>query len=312
MLSIVHDVSFPHFDQEAYFMRVLTFLLVVVVGTLVAVDVMATAPPTCKIVLIAGETAKVDKPGHHDYLAGVACLEALLRQTPEVETIVVTQGWPEQDDVFEGAAAVVFYTDGGGKQAFLASTARVSKMQSLADSGVGIVMLHQAVDFPEAFAKNAKDWLGGLYLSGHSGRGHWDSKHVDFPNHPICQGVIPWQVNDGWLNKIEFVENMLGVTPLVWSGKEYAGSRAGLDDDIVAWAYQRPGGGRSFSYTGLDAHSAWSLEGMRQLVVNGVLWSASQEIPKEGAANGITEQQLDALLTPRTAKPAQTKKTVDK
>jgi len=297
-------------------MRLPTFLMGLfmglLAGVLLAVDVMATSPPTCKIVLIAGETAKVDKPGHHDYLAGVACLEVLLRQTAEVETVVVTEGWPEQEDVFEGAAAVVFYTDGGGKQAFLASPARVAKMQSLADSGVGFVMLHQAVDFPETFAETAKNWLGGLYLSGHSGRGHWDSHHVDFPNHPICHGVTPWQVNDGWLNKIDFVGNMQGVTPLVWSGKEYAGSRAGLDDDIVAWAYERPGGGRSFSFTGLDAHSAWSLEGMRQLVVNGVLWSAARVIPDEGAANEITDQQLNELLTPRIAKPAVAKKTVAK
>ena len=29
------------------------------------------------IVLVAGETAKVDKLGHHDYLAGCICLEIL-------------------------------------------------------------------------------------------------------------------------------------------------------------------------------------------------------------------------------------------
>lgn len=34
-----------------------------------------------KIVLVAGETAKVDKVGHHDYIAGCKCLESMLRQT---------------------------------------------------------------------------------------------------------------------------------------------------------------------------------------------------------------------------------------
>jgi len=64
--------------------------------------------------------------------------------------------------------------------------------------------------------------------------GHWDSNHVDLPKHPITSGVIPWEINDGWLNAIQFVEGMMGVTPLVWSSKGYAGSRAGLDKDIVA------------------------------------------------------------------------------
>lgn len=259
----------------------------------------------CKIVLVAGETAKVDKVGHHDYIAGCKCLEAMLRQTPGVSTVQVLEGWPADESVFDGASSVVFYTDGGGKQAFLSSPQRVEKVQSLVDSKVGIVMIHQAVDFPDEFAERAKSWLGGIYLGGKSGRGHWDSKHVDFPEHPVTRGVTPWEINDGWLNKIQFVEAMRGITPLVWSGKQYAGSRAGLNDDIVAWTYERPNGGRSFSFTGLDAHSAWSLVGMRQLMVNGVLWSAGKDIPKEGANCKAGEAELSAMQTPREPpKPA--------
>ena len=201
-----------------------------------------------RIVLVAGETAKVDVVGHHDYVAGCACLEALLRQTTIVETVQVQDGWPEDDAVFANANAVVFYSDGGGKQAFLATPLRVAKLQSLVDSGAGIVMIHQAVDFSESFADQAKSWLGGIYIKTASGRGHWDSNHVDFPKHSITRGVVPWKINDGWLNGIQFVDAMKGITPLVWSGKEYAGSRAGLDKDIVAWSFERPNGGRSFSF----------------------------------------------------------------
>ncbi len=264
-----------------------------------------------KIVLVAGETALVDTVGHHDYLAGCAVLEALLGQTKGVETVQVKNGWPSDETVFSNAKAVVFYTDGGGKQAFLDPPQRTTKLQSMVDSGVGIVMIHQSVDFPESFADQAKSWLGGIYSTG-SGRGHWDSNHVDFPKHPIASGVTPWKINDGWLNAIHFVDGMKGITPLVWSGKEYAGSRAGLDADIVAWSYQRSNGGRSFSFTGLDAHSAWSLPGMRQLVVNGVLWTAGVEIPIAGAANEIDDKQLTAMQTPRTPKKPAAQKPVTK
>ena len=260
-----------------------------------------------KIVLVAGETALVDTVGHHDYLAGCACLEACLRQTNGVEIVQVKNGWPDDEAVFSNAKAVVFYTDGGGKQAFLDSPSRTAKLQTMVDSGVGIVMIHQAVDFPDSVADQAKSWLGGIYVQSASGRGHWDSNHVDFPKHPIARGVTPWKINDGWLNGIQFVDGMKGITPLVWSGKEYKGSRAGLDKDIVAWSYERPNGGRSFSFTGLDAHSAWSLPGMRQLVVNGVLWAAGVEIPETGAANEINEKQLTAMQTPRTPKKSAAK-----
>ena len=260
-----------------------------------------------KIVLIAGETALVDVVGHHDYLAGCACLDVMLQQTQNVAPVKVSEGWPADDAVFKDAKSIVFYTDGGGKQAFLEKPSRMTMLQSLVDSGVGIVMIHQAVDFPDTAVEQTKGWLGGVYEKSHSGRGHWDSNHVDFPKHPITRGVTPWKINDGWLNAIQFVDGMKGVTPLVWSGKEYAGSRAGLDKDIVAWSYERPKGGRSFSFTGLDAHSAWSLPGMRQLVVNGVLWTAGIEIPETGAVNDVDETQLTAMQTPRTQKPVKPK-----
>ncbi|MCA9140171.1 MAG: ThuA domain-containing protein [Planctomycetales bacterium] len=255
-----------------------------------------------QIVLVAGETAKVDVVGHHDYLAGCKCLEVLLNQTAGVNSVRVSEGWPSDEAVLDEADAVVFYTDGGGKQAFLSSSQRVAKMQSLVDAGVGIVMIHQAVDFPDDFADQGRSWIGGVYEKGKSGRGHWPSNHVNFPIHPITRGTVPWQINDGWLNGIQFVDEMKGITPIVWSGKEYAGSRAGLDADIVCWAYERPGGGRSFSFTGLDAHSAWSLPGMRQLVVNGVLWSAGVEVPPQGASNKIEQDDLEQMQTPREPK----------
>jgi hypothetical protein len=205
--------------------------------------------------------------------------------------------------VFNDASSIVFYTDGGGKQAFMTSPARIARMQALVDRGVGLVMIHQAVDFLDENGDQALSWLGGVYLKSVSGRGHWDSKHVDFPQHPITRGVTAWSINDGWLNKLKFVGDMKGITPLVWSGKEYAGSRAGLDGDVVAWAYERPGGGRSFGFTGLDAHSAWKLAGMRQLVVNGVLWSAGVDIPEKGAPCTIDDAELDRMQTPREPKP---------
>lgn len=255
-----------------------------------------------KIVLVAGETAKVDALGHHDYLAGCKCLEVLLKQNSGVNTVQVTDGWPSDEVVFENASSIVFYTDGGGKQAFLATPAHIAKLQSFVEAGVGLVMIHQAVDFPDAFVEQGRAWIGGVFENGKSGRGHWPSNHVDFPNHSITRGTTPWQINDGWLNRIQFVEDMKGITPLVWSGKEYAGGRAGLDADIVGWAFERPNGGRSFSFTGLDAHSAWSLPGMRQLIVNGVLWSAGVDVPPQGANSEIEQAELQQMQTPREPK----------
>lgn len=286
--------------------KVILMVAVLAVGSAASAQTLATgtseSPAPRRILLVAGETARVDAVGHHDYLAGVQCLAVLLKKTSGVEAVQVRNGWPAEDSTFDGVHCIVFYTDGGGKQAFLASPERVARMQALVDAGTGLVMIHQAVDFPDEFAEQAKSWIGGIYQHGKSGRGHWPSSHVDFPVHEITRGVTPWQVKDGWLNGLQFVDEMTGITPLVWSGKDNVESRAGLHQDIVAWAYERPRGGRSFSFTGLDAHSAWSLPGMRQLVVNGVLWSAGVAVPEKGADCGIEEAELNAMLTPRQPK----------
>lgn len=286
---------------------ILIALLVGVRGEAQENAAQENAPQPKTIVLVAGTMAKQDVPGHHDYLAGCQCLQVLLQRIPGIHTRLIRDGWPAEDSQWKDAASVVFYTDGGGKQAFLQSPARVQRIQQLADAGVGFVFLHQAVDFPAEHQQPALGWLGGIYLQGRSGRGHWPSTHVDFPEHPITRGVTPWKVNDGWLNELEFVAGLQGVTPLVWSGKVYAGSRSGREADVVGWAYERSNHGRTFGFTGLDAHSAWSLPGMRQLVLNGVLWSAKVEIPPQGAPCDIAETDLAAMITPREPKPVKKK-----
>jgi len=262
----------------------------------------STGRPATNIVLVAGPVKEHDRVGHHDYLAGCALLADLLRRTPGISPIVIRDGWPEDETIFAKAAAIVFYDGGSGKQAFLKSTARIDHIQKAVDTGIGIVMIHQTVSFPQEWTDCGKAWIGGTYVPGLSRRGHWKTHHEDFPLHPITSGVCSWNSNDGWLNHIQFVKNMHGITPLLWSGKRQKGSRKGGDDDIVAWAYERPNGGRSFSFTGLDAHSAWFVSGLRQFVVNGILWSAGCEVPAIGAPSEIDQRKLTGYLTPRRPK----------
>ena len=106
------------------------------------------------------------------------------------------------------------------------------------------------------------------------------------------------------MNQIRFVEGMKGVIPLVWASEKYGGSSQGGGPAVVSWAFERPGGGRSFCFTGLDAHSAWAVPGVRQLVVNGVLWSAGLPIPPAGAPCAVEETALRRGLTPRGSRAA--------
>jgi hypothetical protein len=267
-----------------------------------------SAADTHKIILLAGETKLVDKTGHHDYLGGCRLLEHLLQKTPGVSTVLVTDGWPMDESIFDGADTLVFYTDGAGAQAYLQPPQHIATIQKLVEAGTGIVSLHQAVDYPAEFVSQAAQWTGGVFSKDFSGRGHWDSKHTNFPNHPVTRGVAAWEINDGWLNGFRFPEAMEGITPLLWSGKEHSGSNLGGISDVVAWAYNRPDGGRSFSMSGLDAHSAFELEGVRKFVINGILWSAKLKVPKNGADTTASLTTINSFLTPRTAPAPKAKK----
>lgn len=256
------------------------------------------------VVLLAGRMKTPDRVGHHDYLGGCGLLAALLEQTPGVNAIVVADGWPRDPSLLDRARSLVLYAGGGRKLPLLADPERPRAIERLVDAGVGLVMIHQAVSFPPDLAARATAWLGGVHVAGRSGRGHWAADHRELPPHPVTRGVSPWQSRDGWLNDIVFADEMRGVTPVLWSGRTHRGASSGGSRDVVSWAYDRPAGGRSFCFTGLDAHRAWSSAGVRQLLVNGTLWTAGLAIPPGGAPCALDPAAWRRYLTPRGSRRA--------
>ncbi|MFT5129327.1 MAG: hypothetical protein ACI8W8_002949 [Rhodothermales bacterium] len=251
-------------------------------------------PKPSKIILVAGSIKEKDWLGHHDYLAGCKLLADLLQQTANVETIVVEKDWPADASVFDGAAAILFFSDGAGKQPFLQTPERIAILQKLMSARVGLVALHQVIDFSKAQVNLGRNWLGATFATG-SGRGHWPTKHSKFPRHAITRAVAPWEIKDGWL----CVHANPEITPVLWAAK--SGNGAQNDDEIVAWAFERADGGRSFSFSGADAHSAFQFSGVRKMIVNGILWAANRSVPmKTGAPVEIESDAINAFLSPRT------------
>ena len=109
-----------------------------------------------KIVLIAG--SNFFKKGEHEYVAGCAVLMDLLRQTPGVFPVLAVD-WPKKPETFQGAKAVVFFFDGAEKHAFLKGD-RLAQVQKLADDGVGLVHLHQVIDYPADLGERARAGWG--------------------------------------------------------------------------------------------------------------------------------------------------------
>lgn len=256
-------------------------------------------PAGVKIVLLAGDPSS--KTGQHEYLAGCALLSDWLKQTPGMNPVLVRHGWPTRESVFAQARSVVVFMDGGAK----ADEAHWKKINELAAQGVGLVVLHQGVDFPAGHSEEFKEMLGGVFLADIGCRGHWDTQLKTLSEHPILRGVTAFPVQgDGWLYNLHFAGGP-NFVPLI-SGTVPEKSRTTADarlhpnrDEVLAWAWTRPAGGRSFAFTGCDLHKNWELESQRRLVVNGILWTAGQQIPPAGAPVKFDPASLDRHLDPK-------------
>jgi hypothetical protein len=65
----------------------------------------------------------------------------------------------------------------------------------------------------------------------------------------------------------------------------------------VAWAYERPAGGRGFGFTGLHKHSNLGDDNIRILLLNAVAWVTNLEVPAGGVAGQtLTRDDLEKLI----------------
>lgn len=251
----------------------------------VPLEVDTTDQSLSKVILIAGTPS--NKPGQHEYFAGCALMMQWLKQQPGVWPVLVAEGWPKNEAIFENAKSIVCFMDGGEKLALL-EPARWARLKKAMEAGTGLIMLHQAVEVPEAQAAEFKSWLGGVWQKDTGNRGHWDMSFDVIPTHETTRGVTPFAApKDGWLYNLHFAEK--GVTPLL-SGAVPDKSRTTEDskahagrNEVIAWAYERANGGRSVGFTGCDLHSGWGVESQRRFMVNAILWTAKVAVPENGA-----------------------------
>ena len=262
-------------------------------------------PKAAKVVLIAG--SNYFKAGEHDYIAGCAVLADLLKQTPGVAPVFALD-WPTKPETFAGAKAVVFLFDGGDKHGILKGD-RVAEVQKLAEAGVGLVQLHQSVDYPKDHADRGREWAGGAWEKASGQRAHWVHEFKNFPDHPIFNGVGPYKIDDGWLYQNRFVEGKKGVTPLLRTVNPTGSAKESDDAAIVAWAFERGVGqsstvklARSFTFTGGHLHASFAEEGYRRFLVNGILWSAGIRVPATGAPVKFDPAELPKYLSVPPAK----------
>jgi type 1 glutamine amidotransferase len=250
----------------------------------VPLEVDTTDPSLTKIVLIAGK--KSHGPGEHEFFAGCAILMEMLKQTPGVFPVMARDGWPKNENILKGAKSIVLYMDGRGGHPV---NSKLDVLKPLMAQGVGWVNLHYAVDYTKETGATVIDWMGGYYDADISINPHWVANYSTLPEHPITRGVKPFEIKDEWYYNMRWRADPAGLTQILKAtppdstrGTPDAKAHPGREE-VTAWAYDRPDGGRGFGFTGGHTHKNWANDDFRRLVVNAILWTAKVEVPKEGA-----------------------------
>lgn len=265
-----------------------------------------------KVVFVAGSPSH--GPGDHEFNAGSRILaSALTESDPNLHAVVYHYGWPKDPTAFDNADTIVVYADGSNGHPLLKDK---DKIDQLMKKGVGLVCLHYAVEVPKDQAgSDFLRWLGGYFENYYSVNPHWKATFASLPDHPVTRGVKPFTLEDEWYYNMRFPDAMQGVTPILtalppeatrerdWGklrgGNPHVMARRGMPEH-VAWAYERPEGGRAFGFTGGHFHKNWSDESFRKIVLNAIAWTAGSEIPPEGVVSKpVTAAQLALNLDPK-------------
>lgn len=260
-------------------------------ATLLCLVAGASAAPKKKLLLI-GHPPDGHPPSTHEYDAGLSVLAKCLGSADVEVTQVRAEGaWKEGPELIERSDAVVLFVSEGA-QWVQKDPARLKALQQLAARGGGLAVLHWGMGTRDA--KPIDDFVA-LFGACHGGPDRkykvveLEAETAD-PKHPALSGIKDFRVKDEFYYQLKVVKPE-AITPLL---------RVPLDGkaETVAWAWQRPDGGRSFGFSGLHFHDNWRLAEYRRLVAQGVLWTLHLPIPKDGLSVEVKDEDLKLKANP--------------
>ncbi|MCY4404300.1 MAG: ThuA domain-containing protein [Candidatus Poribacteria bacterium] len=262
-----------------------------------------------RIVFVAGGASHGS--GSHEHPGGCSFLADQLNDAVENMDAVVSKGWPSDPSLFENTDAIIVYSDGGGGHLCIPHLEQISKF---AAQGIGIAMLHYAVEVPKGEPGDRfLEWIGGYFETHLSVNPHWTAEFTGFPEHPVTRGMVPFSLDDEWYYHMRFPNNMQDVVPVLsavapestlkrpdgpHSGNPHVrASVANGEPQHLGWCKERQDGGRGFGFTGGHYHKNWGDDNLRRFILNAIAWTAKVEIPEDGLSTPTpSEADLNAYL----------------
>ncbi len=231
-----------------------------------------------KRLLLVGQKRDNHPVTTHEFMPGLRVLAATLQKSDavEVQLVEAEEAWPAGPDLIRRADGLVLYVSEGAKW-LAADQRRQDAIAQLAAHGGGLTALHWGIGAKDPQYVAAFAQLFGGCHGGPDRRYQVLETRVQpvAPRHPIARGLAPLVVHDEFYYRLKRPAGNAQPQPVLTATIDGA-------EEMVALAFQRPDGGRSFGFTGLHFHENWKQEFYRRLVAQGVLWTLKLDIPEQG------------------------------
>ena len=261
-----------------------------------------------KVVFVA-DTGDHGSRGSHEFMAAAIYLARTINaQYPSAYAVVHTRAkWPK--DLKHADTIIVLLNHGG-------SAVNPAVKEAMA-RGANFMAIHYGVEVNKGEeGKHYLQWLGGYFEPFYSVNPTWVPDFKEMPAHETTRGVKPFAIEDEWYYHMRFVDGMKGVTSILAAlpplktiqgdGKKAIshGGNAEVWADVsagkkqaMAWAFERPDGGRGFGFTGLHKHSNLGNDNFRTLLLNAVAWVSKLEVPAAGVpSKNLSRDDLERLI----------------
>lgn len=241
-----------------------------------------------KRILLLGQRRDNHPKTTHEYMAGIRLIAKRLQTQKSVQVVVVQADgpWPEGPELLDATDGVVLYLSEGAKW-ISDDPLRLAAFRRLAQRGGGLTCLHWGMGTREAAAVPVFVSLFGGCHGGPDRKYQVGDYHVvpAANHHPILSGVIPFDVHDEFYYALKFTTAREGFTNLLQA-------RVDKMDYPVSWAWERPDLGRSFGFSGLHFHENWQRIEYRRIVIQGIVWTLQEQIPKEGLTVDVMDNDF--------------------
>ncbi|MCI0356877.1 MAG: ThuA domain-containing protein [Planctomycetaceae bacterium] len=225
--------------------------------------------------------------GTHEYFAGQTILDKCLSKVPNLQrTIIKADGdWPEGPELLAKADGVVLFVSEGAKW-IGTNPARRAAFADLAKRGGGLAVLHWGMGTKPA--EHIEPFVA-LFGACHGGP---DRKfkfletqvRVAAADHPATKGLSDFTIKEEFYYQLKRLPEAR-LVPLLTA--DIDGERP-----MVAWAWERPDGGRSLGFSGCHYHENWSRSEYRRFISQAVLWTLKITPPEKDFPAEVSPEDL--------------------